>query len=542
MLRKKPKVLYSPYKTKYFMQKSNAQLNFFDSELPEFVRLRSGAVFQPEREHWKFVDGIYTVYMNFQDLPAQVSPLIESAKKVLIDFLEKNSPTYAVNMFRSFVRLAAVIASSTNTSVDVVTEAHILNFLALHKDRLGNDGQLSAFISRWDNLALLGISEDAKKLLEKVKKKGNKKGQAVLMLDPIEGPFTEFELQQLVHSLNQAYAKKRIAPKFFFLTWIAILTGQRISQYCALKVGDIVLGDDGNGAVTYEISIPKAKQRGAVIRDEFLVRPLLRQFGEALHNYAQEVKKEYRHLNDQAPLFPSDVNSGLEQLDSNFEGHWTPSSLAASYRKAMEGIAPISPRTSEPMRIAVGRFRDTLGTRAAQEGFGELVIAEILGHVDTQNVKCYVAVIPEVAQRLDRQLSSDLAPIANAFAGTIKISPSSGTRLDDPSSQIIDYKNSGESVGGCGTLYKCKFNAPIACYTCTSFEAWLDAPHAALYSQLEAEREVLLEVTGQRVAAVNDLTMIAIKNVMDECERIKNSLEDNVEASLEDSLGDTECE
>jgi integrase len=502
----------------------SSQLNFFDSELPVSVRLRSGVKFQPDQEHWKFVDGIYTVYMNFSDLPTQVAPLVPYIKQVLINFLEINAPTYAVNMYRSFIRLADVIALTELGEVRQVTETHVLNFIAAHKRRPGIDGHLSALISRWSETGIPGLSKGAIKLLKSIRKKSNKKGHAVLTQDPVEGPFTEFEIQQLTQALNLAYADGRIEPKFYYLTWLALLTGQRVSQYCALKVRDLTLKSNSDGSLAYEILIPKAKQRGAILRDEFLVRPLLRQFGEEFFAYAQEVQAEYPELGPDAPMFPTNVDSNVLQLDEAYQEHWSPGALSVHFTKALSEIAPISPRTSEPMHMVIGRFRDTLGTRAAQEGFGELVIAEILGHVDTQNVKCYVAVIPEIAERLDKSLAKDLAPIANAFVGTILIMRSGATRFGDSSSEIIDYKNSGQGVGNCGTNYNCKFNAPVACYTCPKFEAWIDAPHAELYQQLERERNEILEVSGQRLAAINDLTMIAIKNVVDECARLKEEL------------------
>ncbi len=502
----------------------NVQHKFFDSELPDSIRLFSGAVFKPLDDHWRFLDGIYTIYMNFGNFPPLVHPLVPNIKRVLIDFLERNSVSHALSMFTTAMRLADVMVSTAIAPVAEVTEAHVLNFLSTYKDRDSLDAKLSVLLTRWSEIGLPGASANSVKLIQTVKKRINRRGHAVMTLDPVQGPFTDFEVQQLTQAVNLAYAEGRIEPKFYFLTWLAMLTGQRVSQYCALKVCDLVTTRDDSGAFSYEILIPKAKQRGAVLRDEFLPRPLLRQFGEALYAYAQEVQAEYPHKGDRAPMFPTDVHSGLEQLNSDFEGHWTPVTLAAYFRKTLGQIAPISPRTCEPMHMVIGRFRDTLGTRAAQEGFGELVIAEILGHVDTQSVKCYVAVVPEIAQRLDKLLARDLAPIANAFVGTILISRAAATRYGDPSSEIIDYRNSGEGVGNCGTNYNCQLNAPVACYLCPKFEAWIDAPHAALYQELEDERQRMLEVGGERIAAVNDLAMTAIQTVMDECVRIKSGL------------------
>ncbi len=505
-----------------------------DDQLPALVTLRSKAHFNPRPMRWSFVDGVTHVSMNFENLPSQVFLLIVSLKRVLIDVLERNSPAYAGNLFRSFHRLASTIAKTAKEPVSEITEWHVSSFIGEFSlgDELGLVSQLSALIGRWSKLQYDGLSEAAVRLLSKTKKKGNTKGKAVRTLDPVSGPFTEYELQQVVSVLNHAYASQLIEKAYFYLTWLAILTGQRISQYCALKVKDLVRKVDEFGDTTYEISIPKAKQRGEVIRDSFLVRSLVVQFGEPLWNYAQDVMNDFPDLSGEAPLFPSQVEHRAGyQIGDGFEGHWNSNSLADSFREALSAISPVSPRTMEPMNLAIGRFRDTLGTRAAQEGFGELIIAEILGHSDTQNVKVYVAVIPEIAGRLDKLLGNDLAPIANAFMGKVLHQPENATRANDPTSTIKDYRHSKNGFGSCGTKYDCKFRAPIACYTCFSFEAWLDGPHEKLLEHLKKERERLFVTSGPRVAAANDLTIDAIRAVIRECNRIKAEL--NEEASGE---------
>lgn len=496
-------------------------------ELPPILILRSGGRINPRDIHWSFIDGVTPVSINFASLPFQVEPLIINLKRVLIDALERNSPSYAINLFRSFARLASLIAEVTKDPIHEISQWHISNFIGKYSlnDPLGRVGQLSALITRWSKMDYPGVTEDAVKLLSKVKKKGNVKGEAVRTLDPVDGPFTEYELQQLISELNNAYATRQLEEQFYYLVWLAILTGQRVSQYCALKVKDLIRTVDDQGDVGYEILIPKAKQRDEVIRDSFLSRPLTIQFGEKLWSYSQRVISQNPTLKSEAALFPSPVEYRVrEQLNPQFNGHWNSPDLSRAFREALADIAPISPRTMEPMNLAIGRFRDTLGTRAAQEGFGELVIAEILGHSDTQNVGAYVAVIPEIANRLDEQIGGDLAPIARAFLGAILIRPEDATRAEDPSSTIIDYRHSKGGVGSCGTKYDCKFRAPLACYTCFNFEAWLDGPHEQLLDHLVQDRERLLTTSGPRVAAINDLTISAIRSVIRECNLIKSGI------------------
>ena len=493
-----------------------------DDELPEVVTLRSGAQFDPRDDYWRFLDGVRMVYLDFLSLPPEVSKLKVNLKRLLIDVLERNSPAYAINMFYTFRRLADVIAQQ-GKDIERIETDHLLNAIASfgQNDKLGLESQLSAVLSRWKSLELPGVAGDAVRFLKSRRKKGNTKGEAVVTLDPVTGPLSDLEFEELMSAVTQAYAENRIDEQLYLLAWLVALTGQRVSQYCSLKVKDVRCTDT-DGRVSYEIDIPKAKQRDELVRDSFLRKPLPLQIGEALWNHAQSVAKTYDSMGEDAPLFPTtSLTNELTQLNGKFRHHYDSVALSGRINKGLSRIAPISHRTGEPMHIAVGRFRDTLGTRAAQEGYGELVIAEMLGHSDTQNVKCYVAVIPEIAERLDRQLAKELAPIANAFNGRILVNKHDATRAGDPSSDIVDYANAGEGVGSCGTNYDCRFNAPIACYVCHNFEAWLDAPHEALLEHLLAERERLLVTSGPRIASANDRVIIAIQSVIDTCERMK---------------------
>jgi hypothetical protein len=82
----------------------------------------------------------------------------------------------------------------------------------------------------------------------------------------------------------------------------------------------------------------------------------------------------------------------------------------------MESLSAISERTGETMKITPTRLRRTRGTRAAMEGHGVLVIAELLDHSDTQNAGVYVEARPEIVERIDKALALHLAPLAQAFA------------------------------------------------------------------------------------------------------------------------------
>ena len=224
-----------------------------------------------------------------------------------------------------------------------------------------------------------------------------------------------------------------------------------------------------------------------------------------------------------APLFPA--KERRYQEPKGFEFHRTGASISDALTKIVESLGVISVRTGEAINITPYRFRRTTGTRAAVEGHGELIIAELLDHTDTQNVGVYVQAVPEIVERIDRAMAFHLAPLAQAFAGTIVSSEADAIRGGDPSSRVCDprFDPSMKPMGSCGSHGFCGAMAPVACYNCRSFQPWLDGPHEAVLDYLIAEREHLLAGADIRIASINDRTILAVAEVVARCNQIKSS-------------------
>lgn len=118
-----------------------------------------------------------------------------------------------------------------------------------------------------------------------------------------------------------------------------------------------------------------------------------------------------------------------------------------------------------------------------------------------------------------------MAPLAQAFKGIVIRDESQATRHGDSSSRIVDLRidRSVSPMGSCGQYSFCAFNAPVACYTCSSFEPWLDGPHEAVLNHLIERREQLFATTDQRLASVNDRTIYAVAEVIQLCEAFRAS-------------------
>jgi len=174
------------------------------------------------------------------------------------------------------------------------------------------------------------------------------------------------------------------------------------------------------------------------------------------------------------------------------------------------------------MPVTTKRFRSTFGTRLAEEGAGRAEIAERLGHVDLQNVDVYFEASPAIVDSIDKSMGRQLAPLARAFKGRLVEDEEHSTNKGEPSSRIIDFRVSSKPLASCaGKGHGCAFNKPVACYTCFRFEPWLDGPHELVLNRLEADREKWAH--DERLAAINDVAIEAIREVIAECAQARSS-------------------
>lgn len=493
----------------------------FDPPLPQVSRTFSGNEFKCSGEAWCYRDGVNNVSLKWSEFKHASPRFLNSAKHVLLWYIQYKSPDHATNMFERLLHFVRT-HSEGRDSLDVIKAVDIQNYGSSLKE--GNQWYLSnlaGLFKKWSRLGFHGVDPEVILLFKQLRLKGNKKGTAVLIMDVDEGPFTHLEMEAIQSEVNSAYESGMITSYDYVLTWLYILLGQRNKQHAALKVCDVKTKIK-NGTREFSIMMPRCKQGHDNPRHELTERPLIGQFGEVLVAYAESVKKNFEFLLDdpsQAPLFPI-VDLKNDRGTPGFEFHRTGSHVRLTFTSVLDTLNIVSERTGLPLHIMPVRFRRTIGTRAAEEGHPPLVIAKLLDHSDTQNVMVYSSSSPAVLERIDRALAMELAPLAQAFAGKL-VDGSEGPK--NPSKKIIDLRidRSGNAMGECGQHSFCGFNAPIACYTCSSFEAWLDGPHEAVLNHLVERRERLLVQSDQRMASVNDRTILAVAAVVQKCSDIK---------------------
>lgn len=404
-----------------------------------------------------------------------------------------------------------------------------------YRDFLGksNEWLLSptrAFIRTWHTLGYPGIPSETLAMMEKWRLKGNEKGYAVQSMCPESGPFTDIEMEGIVSGVLECYASGRLELRDTCYAMVFAMTGRRPIQVVSLKLKDLIAI---NGK--YYINFPRAKQKYSDWRTSFSKFEIVEDLWVLLQSQADSVKSSFEdrigkkvpnNLEGELPLFHTLYKfKASEDLESQLNGDFLHARVLEAnetMRSVRNVVGVISERTGTVPNMNAYRFRYTLGTNLAREGRGEYIIAEALDHSDIQNAGVYVKNIPDIVKRIDKAVALQLAPFAQAFQGVIVRDEAKARRGEDRSSRVC---SAGGNVGTCGSYGFCGALAPIACYTCSHFQPWLDGPHELVLDDLLRERDSVRDTTGDlKIASVNDRLILAVSNVVTRCNAMKSEL------------------
>lgn len=495
---------------------------------PAVGRTSAGVAFDTGGSVWAIRDGVRRLRFDFGLLPECAPRLSALVKSYVLWRIENTSPLGALTAFRELKQgLTALHEVMGQPLPGQLNRGQVLSLNALLQGKADRLAHCLSALRKMEELGFQPVDEQARLVLNELTLPNRPKNIPVLTLDAKDGPFSPLELEGLCAALNRAYAERCIPQDLFTLAWLYLATGARPVQLAALKVKDLQVTVEGDGFVRYILSVPRAKQKnsGGNPRASFKQRELIEQVGALVSAQAEAARARFEgQLSDtsEAPLFP-----GAETVDMapGFEGHTAVDSMNRRFNALWKRLEVLSERTRQAMTISAVRFRRTLGTRAAQEGQSIHTIAELLDHSSLDSAKAYVANVPDIAQRLDRELAEHLAPLAQAFAGKLISDEADASRGTDPTSRILDLRVDQKApVGSCGQHSFCGFAAPVACYTCSSFEPWVDGPHDKVLERLLARRERLLKTVDARIAAINDRTILAVTQVVQLCKAQQSAL------------------
>ena len=450
--------------------------------------------------------------------------------KVIKYYVENYSAGHANNLSDRFREFSRYLYNAKGL-ISQISATDLINYKS-SIDQKHEWYIIRVFLKKWLDLGYSGIQDDTKDLIDNLRIKGNIKGKAVQMLCPKSGPLSDLEFEGLFQVLVDSFEMDVIKLEDFVIMQLFMATGRRPSQLADLKVKDLIVVESENGLKEFILRIPRIKQRGVGWRQQFRTFALTQEVGSLIKSLiSQNENILMEHFKDaivkefiEFPIFPnwklikSTLNDKASVINISIQDLHRPSSFFnIRIGQALSILEITSERTGERLKLFPTRLRRTLATRAAREGFGELVIAELLDHTDTQNARVYTENVPEHVDAINEAVARQLAPLAQAFTGIVIDKEINAIRGDDLNSRV---KCESGGVGTCGNFGFCGALAPISCYTCKKFQPWLHGPHNDVLEALMQERERLLELTQDKtMAAINDRTILAVTQVVQICER-----------------------
>lgn len=500
----------------YFSTKNNYQISFKDNYW----------ILDKERN------------INLSSVINKISPpLIYGYKKTLQFYAINHSSYHTTNVHNALLHFL------TRTKTHKISPESLINFKSsLNRETEFILGVLKGFLKKWHGLGYEGVSEEVVILLNNWRIKGNIKGDVVKRLDPEKGPLTDIELQAFNSGALQCYEQNKITLTELALSLLISNTGRRSLQISHMKLKDLLTIYNSDQETIYFLNIPRIKQRDGYFRDAFNQIHVTKELWLILKSQADHVIDDFQtrlknnlipqNLISKLPLFPNKTKlkdiKNLRQLHELSEGdflHIVANNATKAMRKIVEHANIFSERTGQLLHISSSRFRYTIGTRAAREGFGPLIIAELLDHSDTQNAHVYIENIPEYASRINEKIGHLMEPYSKAFKGQLITSENEAKRGNEITSRI--RINTTENIGNCGSYDFCGGKVPIPCYTCLYFQPWLDAPHEKVLLRLLKERDQIIKDTKDlAIASANDRTILAVMEVVQLCRLRRKGISD----------------
>lgn len=493
---------------------------------------KSGYPFYFSDIEWR-LDG--STVINFQRLTTLEQETEEGFRKALCRYAEELSAMHTFNMFNRFN------AYMKTTKEGKLSLQGLTNYRAsFDSDSEYKLGALKGFLLAWHEWGFNGVSKEIADYLEELTLKGNPKGNAVKGACPYSGPLTHNELGALIDWASNAFTKEILNLKEYVGFMALVLTGRRYVQIRSLRSVDLVVREDSNGN-DYVINCPRAKQRGVGFREQFTPLPINEDLYLLLHNQRnQSIKYVESCLGvklsasqcEQIPIFIEETRinklSSVEDLETRLSN--TPDYLHMAADSASELIRGVSvkntacsERTGDYINFTASRFRYTKGTNLARRGISGVALAAALDHTDTQNIGVYTENTEETAKQIDEVMAPLLAPLAQAFSGKLIASERDAVRANDPNSRVKNGKS--DNVGNCGTYAFCA-SGYRACYTCSSFEPWIEGPHEEVLNEILAEREKQKEIgISNNVIQSTDRLLLAVQQVIVMCKQEQSTKE-----------------
>lgn len=488
-----------------------------------------GYAFDVYADEWR-LDNSVKINWNLVNELELDGDFVIGLRKTLAVFASEVSASYVDNI-DYFLR--ALFRKTGDKSLRVATIQNYLSMLG--KDEEYKLGSIKGFILDWHAKGFEGISDEVAEFLQALTLRGNVKGKAVAKGCPHSGAYSLQEQQSILEWAVNDFMDDKLDLKEYAWLLVNMYTGSRPAQLRNLAKEDLDIQEISSGEMNYALNIPRVKRRGLGFREDFHEKDIDEDLALLLFNLSESSVRRIEdclnytlseELRKKTPIFLNEDR--LSQISSASELTKilknTPDVLFMTGSQSAFLMSTISHKCQarterldgEFIHLTSRRFRYTVATNVARRGYGAHYIAEILGHRDIQNVKVYTENTSKDLELIDEAMSQVLAPLAQAFAGTLIESEKEAIRANDPRSRI--KSNDGSGVGNCGEYGFCA-SGGRQCYLCVKFQPWVYGNHQAVLDNLNAERASLKQRgASQFVIQATDRVHMAVTQVIQMCD------------------------
>lgn len=350
---------------------------------------------------------------------------------------------------------------------------------------------------------------------------GNSKGRAVRSKDANKGPLDAQEVAALSNALRAARHEGSMPLDEQSALWLAMTTGSNAGQYACMREEDLSEEKLGEKTVAFILKVPRHKKGHVHHRAEFRTRRITRFVGSVLQDLiAQNERVHPKASYDYAarPLFRSTRPSYDDGHPlAEWAWHVDRGHITTLIKRGVKRLRVIA-RHGKQLDLTTRRLRYTLATRLIDHGASAYEVADALDHSDLQNVGVYFDIHSNIVTHLDQAMALALAPRAQAFAKLVERGEDA-ERGDKKGSRCYygdREQQISEPVGTCGNHSFCNVSAaPLACYTCSMFQPWMDGPHDLVLDGLLRDREKKIELgLNPKMVAINDHVITEVAGVI----------------------------
>lgn len=492
--------------------------------------------------------------VRITDLKTSLSnDLWDSFKSTLIHLTEVISPNTLVRSIRCF---KLFINGQTKPKVTVKS---VLEFHETCKEKKWDFSPFKMLMIAWHRLGLPGVDDDTATLLSNLfsHNRNRPAGSRVRSDNQEEGWYSEQEYDELLSTIWSDYETGK-SPLFKTLPCLlSAQYGRRPIQLAQLKIIDLQENGESCGVSGKRIEFPGAKEKYAsgFRQAKIEVHPMGDELWVLCQQQVLETTKLFETLLERKlslkeisglPLFPAHKN--LENnislakkysphgifLNSQYL-HSKAQRLSQIISRCSHSTTVISHRTGLPLVENAYRMRYTRARQLARMGIPPATLQYWLGHESAKAIQIYYDDPAERARKLNDCIAPIMAPLAQAFFGTLRDRESDAIRGSDPSSRVELDGREEYGVGTCGEHGFCDASVPIPCYRCSKFQPWVYGPHEEVLERLLERQRIEDEIpkigSSRRILIPLQLEkdISAVRLVIDLCRQRKKELESFVE-------------